>query len=189
MSWEALRNSVVREVLRALDRRTRRVPVAVDSYNPQLHAVKLKLQPEDTLTGWVPIQPLQTGNGFGFHVAPNVNDHGWLEFHEADRRAGVFVGGTFNDLFQPVEVQAGEWLYKHKSGSSLYFKDDGSVVMTDKGGATATFDGTGTIVVAPAAGKNLYLGGQAGARKVVRDGDSDTGGKTSIATSSNVFAT
>jgi phage baseplate assembly protein V len=144
VSIEALRNIIHREVQRFLDRRTRRVPCIVDSYNPSQHTVKVKLQPEGTLTGWLQIETAQVG----LQIAPNIGDPGWLEFHEADRRAAVFVGSNHNDLNPPPkEIQAGEAYYQNKSGSSVYFKGDGSITATDKSGSSYAMDGTGNVAV------------------------------------------
>lgn len=144
MFTEALRNMIHREALRVLDRRTRRVPCIVDAYNPSQHTVKVKLQPEGTLTGWLQIETAQVG----LQIAPSVGDPGWLEFHEADRRAAVFVGSNHNDLNQPPkQIQAGEFYYQNKAGSSIYFKADGSVTLTDKNGTVIQADGTGNATV------------------------------------------
>lgn len=141
---EALRNIVHREVQRFLDRRTRRVPCIVDSYNAQFHAVKVRLQPEDTLTGLIPIETPQ----IGLQVAPNINDHGWIEFHEMDRRAGVFVGAVHNDQFPPrKQIAAGELYYQSNFGVSIYAKTDGSITITDKAGSVVKFDGANNITV------------------------------------------
>lgn len=144
MNIEALRNFIHREVLRVLDRRTRRVPCLVDSYNPLQHTVKVKLQPEGTLTGWLQIQADQVG----WQIAPNIGDPGWIEFHEMDRRAAVFVGSNHNDLNPPpVQIQAGEWHYQNDFGALLYFKNDGSILARDKSGSLFKFDGIGNLTI------------------------------------------
>lgn len=160
---EALLNLIHREVLRVLHRSTRRTPVVVDGYDPKTHAAKFKLMPDSVsgdpvITGWIPLQTQQTGNNFGWHMPPNIGDHGWLEFHDDDREAGTFVHASFNDKFQPVDtVKAGEWFYKHKNGASIYYKDDGSVNLTDKAGNFVNMDGTGTVTINDKNGNKLVL--------------------------------
>lgn len=184
---EALRNLVHLEVLRVLDRRMRRVPGIVTGYDPDSFTVKVALQPSGTLTGWIQIEQLQTGNGFGVQVAPNIGDPGWVEFHENDRRAGVFVGAASNEKFPPVPIQAGEMLFKAKWGQSIYLKDDGSVTavdgaggslvlksgvatLVDAGGASVQLDGTGNLLITLAPGKSMQINGGATGCGVNMDG-------------------
>lgn len=144
---EGLRNLIRQEIARALDRRARRIPAIVDAYDPASHAVKVKMQPEGTISGWLSIETLQVGSEFGVQIAPNIGDPGWLEFHEGDFNAGVFVGSSFNERFKPTPIAAGEMLLKHKSGSSLYFKNDGTLTITDQAGSKVMLDGQGTANV------------------------------------------
>lgn len=147
---EGLINLIHSEVFRALHRSTRRTPVQVDAYDPKLHAVKLKLMPESmdgsepVVTGWVPLHPVQTGNNFGWHAPPNINDHGWLEFSDFDREGGTFTHAVFNDKFKPIQdVQAGELKYRHKTGTLIYFDKNGNVTITGKNNTNAN-GGTNT---------------------------------------------
>lgn len=144
---EGLRNIIHREIRRVLDRQTRRVPCTVDSYDPTQHTIKLKLQPEGTLTGWVQIAAAQVG----VQIAPNIGDPGWLDFHEADRRAAVFSGSNHNDLNPPpVQIAAGEWRAQNKAGGGfLYLKNDGSIIANDGAGGSITLKGGIATIVAP----------------------------------------
>lgn len=148
-------NFIRREIQRVLDRRTRETVGIVTSYDPQTHAVKVSLQPEGQLTGWIPLRQSAASNGAGNHMAPNVGDFASIAFHEDDRDAATVTGFFFNHQSQPTEVQAGEWLYKHSSGSLLYFKADGSLQALDKAGSSAVLDGTGNIVVTPKGRQSL----------------------------------
>jgi hypothetical protein len=161
---DALANWVHMEVMRVLHRTTRRTPVQVDGYDDKTHAVKLKLMPDSmdgsdpVITGWVPLPTPQGGNGFGWHMPPNINDHGWVEFHDSDREAGQYVGGVFNDKFKPIAgVKAGEWLYKNAWGTLINFKADGSATVADKNGASITFDGQGTTTITGKDGSQVVL--------------------------------
>jgi hypothetical protein len=152
---EGLRNIIHQEVQRFLDRRTRRMPCIVDGYHGDLHAVKVKLQPSGTLSGWIQIETAQVG----LQIAPNIGDPGWLDFHEDDRRAAVFVGSNHNDSFPPSQrIAAGELFYKNKSGSTLFFKQDGSIKATDSAGASILLNG-GAVTATDKANSTIVLDG------------------------------
>jgi hypothetical protein len=130
-------NLIHREIMATMDRMTRRQPGIVDSYDPETHAIKLKLMPDSgegetpVITGWIPLHTQQTGNQFGWHSPPNIGDPGWIEFHEFDREGGTFQQATFNDNFPPDKtVEAGELKYIHKSKTSIYFDKDGNITIT-----------------------------------------------------------
>lgn len=147
---EGLRNIVHQEAQRVLDRRMRKTPCTVDAYRGDLHAVKVKYLPSGDISGWILIETDQIGS----LIAPNVGDPGWIDFHEDDRRAPVFVGTNHNDLFPPSQaINAGERLHQ-VFGSTVYQKNDGSVKISDSGGATwvlrdgavTSTDKAGTII-------------------------------------------
>jgi hypothetical protein len=143
MSIEGLNDRVHHEAQRVLDRRMRRTPCLVTAYRGDIHAVKVSVLPSQTGTNWISIETGQIGEV----IAPNIGDPGWLDFHEDDRRAAVFVGSTHNDQHPvPQQIHAGERLIKLKTGQSLYFKLDGSITATDDEGAfVQLLNGTFTV--------------------------------------------
>ncbi len=181
MSVEALVNLVHREVVRVLDGRTRETAGIVDSYDPVTHSVKMKLQPEDILTGWMPLRQAQAGNGVGSHMAPSIGDHMSAAFHEDEREAGTVSGAFFNDISKPVSVEAGEWRYISPNGKAeFYFKKDGSFEVKDKSGASYKADGNGVVTVTDKGGNKITLDGSSTitlhAATIVLDGTVKLGG-------------
>lgn len=177
---ESLVNAVVREVLRVVQRSTRETSGIVDSYDPETHAVKVKMQPEGYLSGWLPLRQGHAGNGYGSHMAPNINDHVSVAFHEDDRDAGTIIGAFFNDKSKPIKVDAGEYQHQTKFGSWFYFKKDGSFEVQDKAGASYKSDGNGVITITDKGGNYLKLDGASTATlhaaTIVLDGDVKLGG-------------
>lgn len=144
MSIEGLNDRVHHEAQRVLDRRMRRTPCIVTAYRGDIHAVKVMILPAQTNTNWLSVETTQIGEV----IAPNIGDPGWLDFHEDDRRAAVFVGSTHNDQHPvPQAINAGERLVKTSFGSSAYYKNDGSITFTDKAGTIIEADGTGNATV------------------------------------------
>jgi hypothetical protein len=43
----------------------------IDAYDPNAYAVKVTLQPDDTLTDWLPLKSPWVGNGWGLFCPPS----------------------------------------------------------------------------------------------------------------------
>lgn len=119
--------------------------------------VKVQLQPEDTQTGWLPVNSLFVGSGFGISIGPKVGTSCLVHFQDGDREAGVVVGFFYTDSEQPVSVKEGEIVVKTEAGSSISFLQDGSVTVTDKGGASFNLDGSGNITFTGKAGQTIVM--------------------------------
>jgi phage baseplate assembly protein gpV len=101
----------------------------ISSYDPSTHAVKVRIQPEDVETNWMPVGALGVGNGFGLLVGPNIGDMVMVEFAEADFESGYITGRYFNVSARAPAVPAGEIWALHASGSYLKFLTNGDVQM------------------------------------------------------------
>lgn len=97
----------------------------VSSYNPALYAVKVKLQPEDVETGWLPIETLMAGAGWGVYFGPAIGDQALIAFPEGDIESGQCLGFVPNDVDRPPVVQSGEMHFVHKATWFLKFLADG----------------------------------------------------------------
>jgi hypothetical protein len=175
---EDLLNVVRREAERVGARATTWSVGTIDSYDKATHAAKVKLQPEGTLSGWLPLNSLGVGSSFGVHIGPNVGDPVLVHFHEGDREAGVILGRFFTDKHPPVPVEEGEFLLQHSTKTKAFFKKDGSLllqfedknteilfdtdgslVIKQDSGSQIKLLADGTVGVAPKAGAFVYLGG------------------------------
>src|SRR5260364_386648 len=74
----------------------------VTSYDPKTYAVKVQLQPEGVLTGWIPLKSAWVGNGCG----------GWRFYNAVER---------------PLPCPSGEFWLVHRKGAQLKFRNDGTV--------------------------------------------------------------
>lgn len=99
----------------------------VQSYDPGNYAVRVSIQPEGNLTGWIPLLSPWVGNGWGMFCTPSVGDMVEVQYQEADHDAAMCCMRLFNDQNRPLNVPSGEFWIVHKSGSALKFHNDGSI--------------------------------------------------------------
>lgn len=99
----------------------------VTSYDPDIYAVKVLIQPEGTETGWLPIVTQMTGQGWGIYAAPSHDDQAFVLFQEDDLDCGVCLGFVPSDVDRPPSVPPGEVHVIHKGGALLKFLNDGTV--------------------------------------------------------------
>lgn len=150
----------------------------VTSYDPNHYAAIVKIEPEETLTGWIPILPIMVGNGFGIYAAPSIGDQAIILHLEADLESGMIVGFMPSDSEIPPTVESGEIFIGDKKGSSIVFTKDGNVTVTTNKDLDLTVAGD---VNANVTGKTILTCndvelGAAGGKRVVLDGDSVSAG-------------
>ncbi|MDB5965645.1 MAG: phage baseplate assembly protein [Polaromonas sp.] len=117
----------------------------VDGYDPSTFTVKVRVQPADVLTGWIPLPTHWVGNGWGMQVAPALGDVVTLGFQGGGIDTAVVTGYVFNDGQRPLSVPSGEFWLTHKLGAMLRLLNTGAAVFSDGHGATITLNGDGTI--------------------------------------------
>lgn len=141
----------------------------ITSYDPATFSVRVQLQAEQILTGWLPLCSPWIGNGWGMFAAPSVGDMVTVQFFGADLEAGFVEGRLYNDIDRPLSVPSGEFWLVHQSGSFLKFTDDGSVSVNTAHDLIATVGHNLTATVATDAtvsvtgNATLTVGGNLGA--------------------------
>jgi len=132
------------------ERATTRIGI-VDGYDPTNYAARVRLQPEDVATGWLPIMAPQVGNGFGVYAPPNIGDQVVVAFQEGGHEAGIVLGSLYSAEDRPLEVPAGQVWIVSQAGLALRIAEDrleivapGGVAITGNvtvnGAVTATDD-------------------------------------------------
>lgn len=127
----------------------------IRSFDPNTWSVRVELQPEAFLTGWLPLSSPWIGNAWGMFAAPSLGDMVAVHFFGGELEAGFVEGRLFNDTDRALPVPASEFWLVHKSGSFLKFTNDGNVsvhsaadlVATVGGNLTATVGGNATASV------------------------------------------
>lgn len=117
----------------------------VDSYDPINYCAKVKLQPENVITGWLPVTSQWVGNGWGFFTPPTIGDLVEVHFQEGSFEAGIINLRFFNDNARPLPVPSGELWMQHKSGAFFKLLNSGAATFSDAHGASVTLNGDGTI--------------------------------------------
>ncbi len=120
----------------------------VTSYDPDNYAARVALQPEGTLTGWLPIASLWVGDGWGLYSPPSVNEQVTVLFVNGDLEAGYVQGRFFNNEDRPLSVPSGEFWVVHQTGSVLKFHNDGTVELITDSDLNVTVGGTLNATVA-----------------------------------------
>lgn len=113
----------------------------VTSYDPNTYAVKVTLQPDNVVTGWIPLKSPWIGNGWGLFCPPSIGDAVEVDFQEDDAGVGSVGMRFFNDADRPLPCPSGEFWLVHQSGSRLKFENDGSVELHAAADLRATVAG------------------------------------------------
>lgn len=157
-------NAARREAIQAMAEHANTRLGIVRSYDKGNYAVRVEIQPEGNLTGWIPLLSPWVGNGWGMFCPPSIGDLVELEFQESDHDAAMSCMRFFNDKNRPLPVASGEFWLVHKTGSHIKLQNNGKVVINGQVGIDATgpvinITATASVnVIAPAI--NLSAAGQ-----------------------------
>jgi phage baseplate assembly protein V len=181
----ALRNAMLRQALRAMSNKVVSAIGEITSYDYENFCVRVKLQPDGIMTGWLPLASSWIGNGWGMFAAPNIGDLIAVEFIDGDLEGGVAIARFYNDNMRPLEVQSGEFWLVHKNGQSVKLTNDGALTIDDGQGATVALDGAGNIVSQAKQWNHtgdMNIDGNVGVSKVLTAQEDVVGGSISLVT-------
>lgn len=99
----------------------------VASVDPRAATARVMLQPENVLTGWLPVLSAWTGAGWGMVCLPSPGDQVLVIGQEGDADNGVVIGAAFSNLHPPPQVPSGELWLVHAKGTCLKLSNDGFV--------------------------------------------------------------
>lgn len=110
----------------------------VQSYNPNTYSCTVLLQPEEIITGWLPIISPWAGNGWGVFCPPVAGAAVAIIPREGALDAAMLLPAFFNDVERPLPCPQGEFWLVHKSGSCLKFLNNGDVEIVTQRDLMAT---------------------------------------------------
>lgn len=134
----------------------------VTSYDPAQYACKVQIMPEGAFpsegesgeSGWIPVQTIWSGPGWGVYCPPTVGDQVFVAHAEGDAGSGQIIGRVYDASHLPLAVQSGEFWMVHASGAFFKFTNDGNVSLnglalsiTAETGITGSLDVTGNVTV------------------------------------------
>ncbi len=110
----------------------------VTSVDAATFSVRVTVQPEGVLSGWLPVASAWVGAGWGLACLPGAGDQVVVAWQEGDAEQGIVVGRLWSSAVPPPQVPAGEFWLVHKTGSFLKLHNDGSI---ESSGSTWTHAG------------------------------------------------
>ncbi len=114
----------------------------VSSFDPSHYAARVMIQPENILSGWLPILSSWVGSGWGLAAPLTPGDQVLILAQEADSEHGVIAGCVWSSVDQPMPAPSGELWLQHQSGSFIKLRNDGTITMQ-----APTITVTGNLVV------------------------------------------
>lgn len=114
----------------------------VSSFDPDAYAARVLLQPENVLTGWLPVLSPWVGAGWGLAVPLVQGAQVLVVAQEGDAEQGVVVGAIWSAVDKPMAAPAGELWMRHQSGSFIKLLNDGTIALQ-----AAQVNVTGNLVV------------------------------------------
>ena len=112
------------------------------SVDPGTYTVRVTVQPEGTLSGWLPVMTLWAGAGWGLLCLPAVGDQVVILAQEGDVEQAIVLGRIWSGKTQPPVSNVGEAWFVHASGSYIKLCNNGSIQS-----AAAAWTHTGDFVV------------------------------------------
>jgi phage baseplate assembly protein gpV len=122
------------------------VVTSVDTNPP--YKVKVMLEPYGVESDWLNIATPYIGNGYGFvFPAPEEGTLVYVLFPMGDIGKGTVISGIFNDYTQMPTVPNGTAGLYHKSGSSFFIAQDGSMKMSHPSGSSLSIGTDGLVTI------------------------------------------
>ncbi len=118
----------------------------VTSVDPGAATVRVTLQPEGVLSGWLPVLSPWIGAGWGMYCPPSPGDQVLVVAQEGDAEHGIIGGRVYSDEQSPPATPVGEFWLVHKSGSFIKLQNDGTIqVQGDLHVAGDVYDRRGSL--------------------------------------------
>ena len=112
----------------------------VSSVNPANYTARVLIQPENVLSGWLPVGSSWVGGGWGLACLPNTGDQVLIVWQEGNPEHGIIVCRLWSNAVSAPAVPVGELWIVHQSGSFLKLRNDGSIARVHSGSLQVSED-------------------------------------------------
>ncbi len=126
----------------------------VSSFDPVAFAARVMIQPENILSGWLPVLVPWVGAGWGLAAPLSPGDQVLMLAQEGDSQQGVIIGAVWSATMQTPGAPVGECWLVHRTGSFVKLHNDGTIALQ-----APTVSISGNLIVS---GQISDLGGQHG---------------------------
>lgn len=144
----------------------------VQSFDPNTYMVRVLIQPEGALSGWLPVLTQWVGNGWGLFCPPSPGDQVKLAPQEGSGQSYAVIGGAFSTADNPLPTPSGEWWLVHAKGQFIKLLNDGSISSSGIWNHAGDFHATGAVVAGSGGGDQVGL--QTHTHKQGNDSHGDT---------------
>ena len=136
------------------------------------------------MSPWIRVATPYAGKGKGFHVIPEEGEEVIIGFENGNAEKPFVLGAMFHGEGKSGHGGSGNHMkgFETASGNKLQMNDkDGSINLTDKGGANMAFDGAGNAITNANVSKTINVGkGGESILKMDSAGNITLDGKTSL---------
>jgi phage baseplate assembly protein gpV len=101
----------------------------VSSFDPSAYAARVMLQPENVLSGWLPVLSAWVGLGWGLAAPLAPGDQVLVVAQEGNAEHGVVIGGVWSAVDRPMATPVGELWIQHQTGSFVKLLNDGTIAL------------------------------------------------------------
>lgn len=138
----------------------------IQDYNAATHSVRVQLLPqlgelegEDNLTGFIPLHTPWAGQDWGMQCAPKDGEAHVLVFFLSPPSGPAYALGPFYTITnRPVgDVEKGEFLLQHESGTKVKLFNDSSILIEHVDGSHVLIDAESSIEILHKLGSKITI--------------------------------
>lgn len=101
----------------------------VVSFDAAAYAARVMVQPENLLSGWLPVLSSWIGSGWGMAAPLSPGDQVMVLGQEGDAEQSVVLGRLWSSAEPAPGAPVGEFWLVHRTGSFIKLRNDGTITI------------------------------------------------------------